>query len=105
MVDAGLYLAYIMFFVGLIASIVMPILNSLGDPKSLMKTGMGIGAVLVIFLISYGISGSEVTDVYRNFGVDEGGSKLYGGMIIMIYVSAIIAIGGIIFGEVSRIIK
>ena len=105
MVNAGLYLAYILFFVGLVAAIVMPIINSLGDPKSLMKAGIGIGGVLVIFLISYAISGNEVTDTYMKFGVDEGSSKFYGGMIIMIYVSAIIAVGGIILGEVSRIIK
>jgi len=105
MVDAGLYIAYAMFFIGLIAAVVMPVLNSLGDPKSLMKTGMGIGAIVVVYLIGYIISGSEVTDVYTQFGVDEGSSKSIGGGIIMVYLLALIAVGGIVFGEISRIIK
>lgn len=105
MVNAGLYLAYAMFFIALIAAVVMPLLNSLSDPKSLMKAGIGIGAALVVYLIGYVISGNEVTDVYTQFGVDEGSSKTIGGGIIMIYLMAFIAIGGIIFGEISRIIK
>ena len=105
MVDAGLYLTYTLFFIGLIAAVVMPIINSLGNPKSLVKTGAGIGATVVVFLIAYMFSSNEVTDVYRSFGVDEGSSQLVGGGIIMIYLLALIAIGGIIFGEISRIIK
>lgn len=105
MVNAGLYLAYAMFFIGLIAAVVMPIINSFGDPKSLIKAGMGIGGALVIYLIGYMLSGSEVTEVYTQFGVDEGSSKSIGGGIIMVYLMAFIAIGGIIFGEISNLIK
>lgn len=105
MVNTGLYLAYAMFFIGLIAAVVMPIINSLGDPKSMMKAGIGIGAAIVVYLIGYMLSGNEVTEVYAQFGVDESSSQTIGGGIIMIYLLAFIAIGGIIFGEISRIIK
>ena len=105
MVDFGIYLSYFLFFVGIIAAVVMPLINALDNPKVLMKAGMGIGAALVVFLISYMLSGNEVTEVYKEFGVDEGSSKLVGGGIIMIYLLAFIALGSIIYGEVSRLIK
>lgn len=105
MVDFGIYLSYFLFFVALAAAVVMPIISALDNPKVLMKTGMGIGAALVVFLVGYVISGSEVTPLYTEFGVDEGSSKLVGGGIIMVYLLALIAIGSIIYGEVTRLIK
>jgi len=105
MVNAGLYLAYAMFFIALIAAVVMPIINALGDPKSLIKAGIGIGAAVVLYLVGYMISGNEVTEVYKQFGVDAGSSQSIGGGIIMVYLLAFVAIGGIIFGEIYRIIK
>lgn len=104
-VDFGLNAAKFLFIISGIIAVVYPIVNAMGDPKSLMKVGIGVGAVFVVFLISYMISGNEVTDVYKTFGVDEGSSKVVGGGIIMIYVMAILAVAGIILGEVSRLIK
>ena len=51
------------------------------------------------------ISGNEVLPTYIEFGVDAGLSKFIGGMIILVYLLAGIAIGGIIYSEFSKTFK
>ena len=105
MIDFGIYLTYVMFFVALIAAVVLPIIKSLDDPQSLMYAGIGIGGIVVIFLISWMISDNEVTAVYQAFDVDASGSKLVGGSLISMYLLFVIALGGIVVSEVSKLLK
>ena len=105
MIDFGIYLTYFLVFIALAAAVIMPLISAISDPKSLVKSGMGVGAALVVFLIAYVISGDEVTALYTEFGVDSGSSKLVGGGIIMVYLMAFLAVGGIVFGEVKGMIK
>jgi hypothetical protein len=58
-----------------------------------------------MFLLGYLISGNEVLPSYIEFGVDAGLSKFIGGMIILVYLLAGIAIGGIIYSEISKSFK
>jgi NADH:ubiquinone oxidoreductase subunit 6 (subunit J) len=103
--DVMLYLAYIMVIVAALGAIVLPLVKSAGDPKSLIKTGLGVAAILVVFFIAYAVSGNEVNDLYRQFDVDAGDSKLIGGVIITSYLLIFIAVAGIIYTEVSNIVK
>ena len=59
----------------------------------------------IMFLVGYLISGNEVLPTYIEFGVDAGLSKFIGGMIILVYLLAGIAIGGIIYSEFSKTFK
>jgi hypothetical protein len=103
LVDIGLYLSYILMVIAAIAAIVLPLIQSAGDPRSLMKSGLGLVAILVVFGIAYAISGNEVLPMYREFGVGEGGSKLIGGGLITVYLLAIIALLAIVYTEVKGI--
>ena len=47
----------------------------------------------------------HITPTYIEFGVDAGLSKFIGGMIILVYLLAGIAIGGIIYSEFSKTFK
>jgi len=105
MIDFALYLGYALVLIAAIAAVVMPLISSLSDPKSLAKTGMGLGALLVIFFIGYLFSGSEVTPVYTQFGVDAGLSKFIGGMVTMMYLLIAIVGVAIVYGEVSKLFK
>jgi hypothetical protein len=105
LIDAGLYIAYGMIILAALGAIVLPLIQSAGDPKALLKSGIGVIAILLVFVIAYAISGNEVTDLYRNFDVDAGASKLIGGVIITAYLLIFIAIAGIIYTEVSNIVK
>lgn len=103
--EFGLYLAYILFGIGLIAAIVLPLVKALDEPKQLVKAGIGLGGLLVVFLISWAIAGNEVTNMYTEKGVGVGLSKLVGGVITMMYLLMGIAVVAIVYTEISKSLK
>lgn len=105
MEDIGLYVGYGLLLIALGAAVVLPLINALKSPKDLVKSLMGLGVLVVIFLVSYGIAGSEVTAKYIAQGVGEGSSKLIGAGLIMFYVVFFIAALGIVFSEINKALK
>lgn len=99
-IDVGLYASYILIVLSALAAVIIPLAQSMGDPQSLVKSGIGLGALLVVFLIGYLLAGSEATP-----GVTESTSKLVGGAIISMYIFFFLALGGIVYTEVSKLIK
>jgi NADH:ubiquinone oxidoreductase subunit 6 (subunit J) len=94
-----------LIFICAIAAIVLPLIQSAGDPKALLKSGVGVLAIVVVFGIAYMLSGNEVTEQYRQFGVLEGGSKVIGGGIITVYLLFFIALAAIVYTEIMSIIR
>ncbi|MEQ8363792.1 MAG: hypothetical protein RIF39_06055 [Cyclobacteriaceae bacterium] len=105
MEDIGLYVGYGLFSVALIAAVILPLINALKSPKDLVKSGMGVGALVVVFLISFGLAGSEVTSKYTAQGIGESSSKLIGAGLTMFYIVFISALIGIVFSEISKALK
>lgn len=105
MVDIGLYVGYGLLLVGLAAAVILPLINALKSPKELAKSGMALGAMVVIFVISFGLSGSEVTAKYIAQGVGESSSKLIGAGLTMFYVVFFAAVIGIVYSEISKALK
>jgi len=103
--EYGLYLSYLLFAVGVVAAIVLPLIKALDEPKKLVQAGIGLAALLVIFLISWAIAGNEVTSMYTEKGVDVGLSKLVGGMLTMVYLLMGIAVVGIVYTEITKAVK
>ena len=104
-IDIALYISYIMVIVAALGAIILPLLNAAGDPKSLMKSGVGVVAILAVFVVGYVLSGNEVTPAYAPFDVDPGESKLIGGAIIASYLLIFIALGSIIYTEITNLVK
>lgn len=105
--DILLYGSYILVAVGAVLAIIMPLIKSLDDPKSLLKTAAGIVGIVVLFFIAYSISGNEVLPKFEAspFNLTPAGSQLVGGMLITTYVLAIVALGSIVLTEVTKAIK
>lgn len=99
MVDLGLIISYVLIVLCALAAIVIPLIQSFSDPKSLVKSGIGLGVVLVVFLIGYLLADGE-SDV-----TTESTARLVGAGIISMYIFILIAIVGIIYTEISKIIK
>lgn len=104
-VDIALYVAYALTLLAGLAAIVFPIINSISDPKSMLKAGAGLLALGVVFVISWALSSNEVTATYTEFNVGESLSKFIGGLITMMYALIGIAVVGIVYTEVSKAIK
>ena len=105
MIDFALYASYALVAIAALAAIILPLINSFDDPKSLLKTGAGLVGLLVLFFIGYALSGNEVTPSYAEFNVDAGTSKFIGGLLIMTYLLFVGAFLSILFTEVSKMFK
>ena len=96
-IDIGLIGSYVLIGLCALAAVLIPLYQSFGDPKSLLKSGIGVGIMMIVFLFGYFLAdGSSV-------GVDETTSKFVGAGIITTYAFFFLAIAGIIYTEVSKI--
>ena len=103
--DIFLYLGYTLVIISALAAILLPLINALGNPKVLLKSGLGVVAIVVIYFIAYAFSGAEVTPEYAERGVGPELSKAVGGTLIMAYILLGISVLGILFTEFSKIFK
>ena len=105
LVDVILYFGYGMVIVAAFLAVAFPLWIASKNPKSLIQTGIGLGSILVLFLVAWLISSNEVYSSYAEFGVDESLSKFIGGMLNLVYILAGLAVFGIIYSEVSKSLK
>jgi hypothetical protein len=105
MIDIGLYIFYVLFFIALAAAVILPSISILKNPTSLKSSAMGVGGLVLLFVVSYVLSGSEVTTKYLSAGVDEGASKMIGAGLIMFYIVLIISIVGMVYSEINKALK
>lgn len=105
MLDFGLYAFYVLLAVAVLAAIVFPIINGFKSPKSLKGSLIGLGGLILLFAISFAVSGSEVSAKNLSLGVDETEMKLIGAGLVMFYIALFLAILGLIYSEISKAIK
>lgn len=112
-IDIGLYGAFILIAVAALAAIGMNIANSISNPKTLVKGGIGIAVLLIVFFIGYSMAPSEfgaaTAKAMEASKIDDdvAGStyKLVGGAMTTTLVLIVIAVVGLIYSTVSRIIS
>ena len=105
-IDIGLWGSFLLIVIAAGAAIILPIINSLGDPKSLAQAGIGVATILVIFFVSYLMAGDEITAKYVAVEfTDPGSSKIVGGVLIMVYIMLALAALGIVFTEINKMLK
>lgn len=99
--DIMLYVSYALVVIGIIISILLPLITSLSEPKSLVKTGLSFLAILVLFFVCYSISTNEVLPKFEAapFFLTAGLSQTIGGMLITTYVLTVVALGSIAITE------
>ena len=105
MLDIGLYIFYVLLFIAVAAAVIFPLLNSIKEPKALIRTGVGVVAILVLFGISYGLSDSKLSRNALSFGLTESTVKLISAGLIMFYIVLILSILALIYSEISKAFK
>jgi hypothetical protein len=101
----GLYLCYFLFFGSVLAIAGLFLMNALKDAKVLKSSALGAAVLLVIFGVSYALSGSELSTSAVAGGVTESSSKLIGGGLTMFYILFFIAVLGLAYSEISKAFK
>lgn len=104
-VNIILYLSYILVVVCVLAALILPLINALDNPRSLAKIGGGVLIMGVLFFIGYLMSGSEVTEVYAQFEVGPELSKFVGGLLSLSYILVVLSVVGIVYVEISKLLK
>lgn len=105
MLDAGLYFGYVLVGVAIIAGLLLPLVQALKSPKNLAKSAISLVLLAVVFIVSYVLSGSEISASGKLMNVSEGGSKLIGAGLIMFYITLVIALVGLIYSEINKALK
>jgi hypothetical protein len=103
--DIYLYLSYTLVIIATLAAIILPLINAFGDPKGLLKSLIGVAVLVVLYFISYALASNEVTPVYTRFAVGPELSKIVGGSLILMYILLLIAIVGIVYTEIVKLVK
>ncbi|WKK80518.2 hypothetical protein [Marivirga arenosa] len=104
-VDILLYGAYLLVIVAALGAIVLPLISALSQPKSLLKSLIGVLAIGVIYVVSWSISGDEVTAKYIKFDITSTSSQVIGGVLITTYLLMGIAVISIVYSEISKLIR
>ena len=104
-VNIELIIAYGLLAIALLAALILPLINAVGNPGSLVKMGIGVLGLLLVFLISYLIAGNEVTADYAKYFVGPELSKFIGGMLNLSFIMIVGALLGIFYTEISKMVK
>jgi uncharacterized membrane protein len=103
--DIGLYVGYTFLIVAVAAAIVLPLINAIKHPAGLLKSLAGVGALVLVFVIAYVISGSEVSTRAAASGINATSSKLIGAGLTMFYIVFGAAAVGVVFSEINKALK
>ncbi len=105
MLDLGFYIFYVLLFIAILAAIIFPVINAIKEPGSLGKSALGIGLLIVLFGLSFALSGSEVNLKAAAVGISGSISKLIGAGLIMFYITLVLSILALIYSEISKALK
>jgi hypothetical protein len=104
-IDIGLYLSFILLGLATAAAVLLPLINAVKHPAGLVKSLIGVGALVVLFIVSYSLSGSELSAKAVALGVDESGSKMIGAGLILFYLVFVISVVGVVYSEINKALK
>lgn len=103
--DLLFYYFYFLLFIAVAVSVLFPLFFIITQPKKAKNALIGIGSLLVVFFISYSLSGDEILPQYKNLITDPATSKLIGAGLIMVYILGGIAIFLSLFSGLTKYIN
>lgn len=71
MLDVGLYFCYTLLIVAAVSAIVLPLIKAAAEPRTLVRSLIGVAALLVIFGIAFALSDSSVKPTWLVQGIGE----------------------------------
>ena len=105
-VSEGLMLnwCFVLFAVAAIVAIVFPIFGMVKDFKKAKNSLIGIGALAIIFAVGYSMSTEEAYAIGERV-VEGTASKRSEAGLITFYIMIFLAIGAIVYTEISKAFK
>ena len=103
--DIVIYWCYALFALGAIAAIVFPLITMVKNPKGAKSALIGVGALVLIFVVSYALADDTMTDKYAKFISSPEASKRVSMGLIAFYILAVGAILSIAISSVTKLFK
>ncbi len=105
--DIFLYAGYLLIIIGAFLAIVLPLIKSFDNPRSLLKTAVGVVVLGALFGVAYSMADAEVAARYtaEPFSITPTVAKLVGGVLMTVYALFVLAIVSIVVTEVTKIVK
>lgn len=115
LINIGLYGAFALIVLAAGAAIIMNLVNSISNPKVLVKSGIGIAVLVLIFFIGYSVAPAEFDSTTRaafeaaEIDPDAASTavlyKRVGGAMTTTLILFVIAVVGLVYSTVARIIR
>lgn len=96
-------LSYVLLVIAVIAALAGTVMTAISNPKKLIGSAIGIGAMIVIFVISYVLASDEVVKSYGDITATT--SKMVGAGLFTFYILLVLAVLSIIYAGISRLIN
>ena len=104
MLDVGLYIFYALLGIAVLAAVLFPILSAISQPRALLKSMAGAGALVVLFIIAYAMSNSEVSAKNASL-ISPGFSRMISAGLILFYITLILSVLAVIYSEITKALK
>jgi hypothetical protein len=86
LINIGLILAYIMFFVAVATLLMFPIISLVkGNTRNSKSSLVGIGVLILVVIVAYILSPADQGAFYTKMGVSAQASKIIGAGLISTY--------------------
>jgi len=107
LINIGIILTYVFVFAALGLILYFSVRTLLSDLKEAKSTFIGVGAILLIFILSYVISSSNdvSNQIFEKTQTNPALSKLIGSGPIMLYFLVAIVFVTIIYSQVVKFLK
>tara|TARA_B100001142_G_scaffold329350_1_gene392327 strand:+ start:2019 stop:2345 length:327 start_codon:yes stop_codon:yes gene_type:complete len=105
LINIGIIITYIMIFGAALTAIVFSLINMSKNKKNAKKTIYASCVLILVILIAYFISSSEVLPSYTKYEIDSGTSKRVGMGLNTFYLLAIGAFMTVLYTEFGKVFK
>jgi hypothetical protein len=101
-IDGGLWVAYAAFGACALMAVGFAVAHLASAGKKALPTLLGLAAFVVVLGVSYAISDGSVRPTWN---ITSDTSKWIGAGITMTLIATAVAVGAILYGEISRMFK
>lgn len=96
--------SYVLLIGSIVAVLAGTIMKAISDPKSMIQSLIGVGAMVVIFGISYALADGTVLKEYGT-SVTETSVRLSDAGLYMFYILFFLSIAAIVYSNISKLFK
>ena len=102
LINIGIIITYIMIGSAALTAISFGVKKMLSNTKNAKKTLYTILGLIVVCIVSYLIASDEILNSYEKYKISASQSKNVGMGLIMFYILFILAVGAILYSELSK---